>query len=262
MSEDLKNRDSTPETGAETSFGFARVAESDKQGLVNEVFAKVARRYDLMNDLLSGGMHRLWKADLLTALAPPKGATPFALLDVAGGTGDIAFRFLKQVGEGGSAVICDISNEMLEAGRARAAAKDAGPLNFVQGNAEALPFSNARFDAYTIAFGIRNVTHIEKALSEAFRVLKPGGRFLCLEFSRVEMPLLDTLYDAYSFNAIPRLGQLVAGDAEAYRYLVESIRRFPDQESFTRLIQDAGFERVSYRNLTGGIAAIHSGWRI
>jgi demethylmenaquinone methyltransferase/2-methoxy-6-polyprenyl-1,4-benzoquinol methylase len=262
MSEDLKNRDSTEGPGAETSFGFARVAESDRQRLVNEVFAKVARRYDLMNDLMSGGMHRLWKADLLTALAPPKGATPFALLDVAGGTGDIAFRFLKQVGAGGSAVICDISNEMLEAGRARAAAKDPGPLSFVQGNAEALPFPNARFDAYTIAFGIRNVTHIDKALAEAYRVLKPGGRFLCLEFSSVEMPLLDTLYDAYSFNAIPRLGGLVAGDAQAYRYLVESIRRFPDQKSFTGLIQDAGFERVSYRNLTGGIAAIHSGWRI
>lgn len=262
MTEDLKNRDSTEGTGAETSFGFSRVAENDRQRLVNEVFAKVARRYDLMNDLMSGGMHRLWKADLLTALAPPKSATPFALLDVAGGTGDIAFRFLKQVGSGGSAVICDISNEMLEAGRARAVAKDAGPLDFVQGNAEALPFPSARFDAYTIAFGIRNVTHIDKALSEAYRVLKPGGRFLCLEFSSVEMPLLDTLYDAYSFNAIPRLGGLVAGDAEAYRYLVESIRRFPDQESFTRLIQDAGFERASYRNLTGGIAAIHSGWRI
>jgi len=258
MSEDLKNRDST----TETSFGFSRVAESDKQGLVNEVFAKVASRYDLMNDLMSGGMHRLWKADLMTALAPPKSAVPFELLDVAGGTGDIAFRFLKQAGAGGSAVICDISIEMLEAGRARAVAKGAVPLSFVQGNAEALPFAGARFDAYTIAFGIRNVTHIQKALAEAYRVLKPGGRFLCLEFSSVEMPLLDTLYDAYSFNAIPRLGGLVAGDAEAYRYLVESIRRFPDQESFMRLIEDAGFERVRYRNLTGGIAAIHSGWRL
>jgi demethylmenaquinone methyltransferase/2-methoxy-6-polyprenyl-1,4-benzoquinol methylase len=257
MSEDLKNPDSGE---SETSFGFARVAENARQGLVNEVFAKVARRYDLMNDLMSGGLHRLWKAELINALAPPKSATPFALLDVAGGTGDVASRFLDAAGPGGSAVICDISLEMIEAGKARTGGRDR--LTFVQGNAEALPFENARFDAYTIAFGIRNVTHIDKALTEAFRVLKPGSRFLCLEFSSVEMPVLDTLYDAYSFNAIPRLGSLVAGDAEAYRYLVESIRRFPNQESFMRLIQDAGFELVRYRNLTGGIAAIHSGWRL
>jgi demethylmenaquinone methyltransferase/2-methoxy-6-polyprenyl-1,4-benzoquinol methylase len=227
---------------------------------VNEVFSKVAGRYDLMNDLMSGGLHRLWKAEFINMLAPPKSEAPFALIDVAGGTGDIAFRFLDAVGPGGSAVICDISKEMMEAGKARA--KDRGPLTFVQGNAEALPFESKRFDAYTIAFGIRNVTHIDQALAEAFRVLKPGGRFLCLEFSSVEMPLLDTLYDAYSFNAIPRLGHLVAGDAESYRYLVESIRRFPDQERFAEMIRDAGFERVGYRNLTGGIAAIHSGWRI
>jgi demethylmenaquinone methyltransferase/2-methoxy-6-polyprenyl-1,4-benzoquinol methylase len=257
MSEDLKNRDSGSQ-GA--NFGFARVAESARQGLVNEVFAKVAGRYDLMNDLMSGGLHRLWKSDLVNALAPPKGDVPFTLIDVAGGTGDIAFRFLDQAGPGGRAVICDISAEMIEAGRARAAGKER--LSFIQANAEALPFPNTSFDAYTIAFGIRNVTHIEAALSEAYRVLKPGGRFLCLEFSSVEMPLLDTLYDAYSFNAIPRLGALVAGDEQAYRYLVESIRRFPDQESFTRTIQDAGFEHVRYRNLTGGIAAIHSGWRL
>jgi demethylmenaquinone methyltransferase/2-methoxy-6-polyprenyl-1,4-benzoquinol methylase len=246
MSEDLKNANSSE---SETSFGFARVAESARQGLVNDVFAKVARRYDLMNDLMSGGLHRLWKS-----------VTSFALLDVAGGTGDVACGFLDAAGGGGSAVICDISPEMLGAGRARAKGRDR--LLFVQGNAEALPFEDACFDAYTIAFGIRNVTHIDKALAEAFRVLKPGGRFLCLEFSSVEMPLLDTLYDAYSFNAIPRLGGLVAGDAEAYRYLVESIRRFPDQESFMRLIQDAGLELVRYRNLTGGIAAIHTGWRL
>lgn len=254
MSEDLKNRDD------ETSFGFKRVAEGARQGLVNEVFSKVASRYDLMNDLMSGGLHRLWKAEIINTLAPPKGPTPFALLDVAGGTGDIAFRFLDAVGESGSAVICDISKEMMEAGKARA--KGRGPVTFVQGNAESLPFESGRFDAYTIAFGIRNVTHIDKALEEAFRVLKPGGRFLCLEFSNVEMPLLDTLYDAYSFNAIPVLGGLVAGDAESYRYLVESIRRFPDQERFAQMIRDAGFERVRYRNLTGGIAAIHSGWRL
>jgi demethylmenaquinone methyltransferase / 2-methoxy-6-polyprenyl-1,4-benzoquinol methylase len=257
MPEDLKNSDSRE---SEASFGFARVAENARQGLVNEVFAKVARRYDLMNDLMSGGLHRLWKTELINALAPPKGATPFALLDVAGGTGDIAFRFLDAAGEGASAVICDISPEMLAAGKERAAGRDR--LTFVQGNAEALPFPASSFDAYTIAFGIRNVTHVDKALAEAFRVLRPGGRFLCLEFSSVEMPLLDTLYDAYSFNAIPALGGLVAGDAEAYRYLVESIRRFPDQETFMRMIEDAGFERVRYRNLTGGIAAIHAGWRL
>jgi demethylmenaquinone methyltransferase / 2-methoxy-6-polyprenyl-1,4-benzoquinol methylase len=257
MPEDLKNQASED---AETSFGFARVAEGARQGLVNEVFSKVASRYDLMNDLMSGGLHRLWKAEFINMLAPPKGDAPFALIDVAGGTGDIAFRFLDAVGPGGSAVICDISKEMMEAGKARA--KGRGPLAFVQGNAEDLPFEKGRFDAYTIAFGIRNVTHIDKALEEAFRVLKPGGRFLCLEFSNVEMPLLDTLYDAYSFNAIPALGGLVAGDAESYRYLVESIRRFPDQERFAQMIRDAGFERVRYRNLTGGIAAIHSGWRL
>jgi len=257
MPEDLKNQDSGE---AETSFGFARVAEDARQGLVNQVFSKVAGRYDLMNDLMSGGLHRLWKADLINTLAPPKGETPFALIDVAGGTGDIAFRFLDAGGPGCSAVICDISKEMIEAGKARA--KGRGALTFVQGNAEALPFEDSRFDAYTIAFGIRNVTHIDTALAQAFRVLKPGGRFLCLEFSSVEMPLLDTLYDAYSLNAIPALGDLVAGDAESYRYLVESIRRFPDQERFAQMIRDAGFERVRYRNLTGGIAAIHAGWRL
>jgi demethylmenaquinone methyltransferase / 2-methoxy-6-polyprenyl-1,4-benzoquinol methylase len=256
MTEDLKSK--APE--AETSFGFARVQASARQGLVNEVFSKVARRYDLMNDLMSGGLHRLWKAELITALAPPKGVAPFSLLDVAGGTGDIAFRFLDAAGPGGSAVICDINAEMIGAGQARAEGRDR--LTFVQGNAEALPFEDRRFDAYTIAFGIRNVTHIDAALREAFRVLRPGGRFLCLEFSHVEVPVLDALYEAYSFNAIPALGGLVAGDTESYRYLVESIRRFPSQERFAGMIRDAGFERVRYRNLTGGIAAIHSGWRL
>ena len=257
MAKDVKNQGSSE---VEASFGFDKVRESARQGLVNEVFSKVASRYDLMNDLMSGGLHRLWKDELINTLAPPKSASPFALIDVAGGTGDIAFRFLDAVGEAGSAVICDISHEMMEAGKARAYGK--GPLAFVQGNAEALPFENGRFDAYTIAFGIRNVTHIDEALAEAFRVLKPGGRFLCLEFSSVEVPLLDTLYDAYSFNAIPMLGGLVAGDAQSYRYLVESIRRFPDQTRFAEMIEDAGFEQVRYRNLTGGIAAIHSGWRL
>jgi demethylmenaquinone methyltransferase / 2-methoxy-6-polyprenyl-1,4-benzoquinol methylase len=258
MSEDL-DRPDTAQTKA--SFGFARVPEEAKQGLVNEVFAKVARNYDLMNDLMSGGLHRLWKNDLVAWLAPPKSAVPYALLDVAGGTGDVAMRVLDAAGPGTSAAICDISAEMMQVGRARAES-ESGRLSFVQGNAEALPFADRNFDAYTIAFGMRNLTHIEAALREAFRVLKPGGRFLCLEFSSVEVPLLDTLYDAYSFNAIPALGGLVAGDSAAYRYLVESIRRFPDQKTFMRLIENAGFEQVRYRNLTGGIAAIHSGWRL
>jgi demethylmenaquinone methyltransferase / 2-methoxy-6-polyprenyl-1,4-benzoquinol methylase len=257
MPEDLKKLDATP---PQANFGYARVEADAKQGLVNEVFAKVARRYDLMNDLMSGGLHRLWKDELVTRLAPPRSQVPYALLDVAGGTGDVAMRVLEAAGPGASAVICDISAEMIAAGRARAG--EESRLSFVRGNAEDLPFPERSFDAYTIAFGIRNVAHIEAALAEAFRVLKPGGRFLCLEFSTVEVPLLDTLYDAYSFNAIPALGALVAGDSESYRYLVESIRRFPDQKSFMHLIENAGFERVCYRNLTGGIAALHSAWRL
>jgi demethylmenaquinone methyltransferase / 2-methoxy-6-polyprenyl-1,4-benzoquinol methylase len=259
MSEPFK----TPGAGeSETSFGFAPVPEGAKQGLVNEVFAKVACRYDLMNDLMSGGLHRLWKNELLTWLGPPKSAVPYALLDVAGGTGDVAFRFLEEAGTGASAVICDISAEMIEVGRARVPDGEGERAAFVRANAEALPFARASFDAYTIAFGMRNLTHMEAALAEAFRVLKPGGRFLCLEFSSVEVSMLDKLYDAYSFNAIPVLGGLVAGDSAAYRYLVESIRRFPDQKTFMGLIENAGFERVRYRNLTGGIAAIHSAWRL
>jgi demethylmenaquinone methyltransferase / 2-methoxy-6-polyprenyl-1,4-benzoquinol methylase len=258
MPEDLKNPAAAEPN---TSFGFARVAQDAKQGLVNDVFAKVAPRYDLMNDLMSGGLHRLWKSDLVSWLAPPKSAVPYALLDVAGGTGDIALRVLEASGPGTSAVICDISAEMIEIGRARGEG-EGRRLSFVRGNAEGLPFPTRSFDTYTVAFGMRNLTRLDAALAEAYRVLKPGGRFLCLEFSSVEMPLLDTLYDAYSFNAIPVLGGLVAGDSASYRYLVESIRRFPDQKTFTQMIEHAGFERVRYRNLTGGIAAIHSAWRL
>jgi demethylmenaquinone methyltransferase/2-methoxy-6-polyprenyl-1,4-benzoquinol methylase len=249
--EDLRGR---------ASFGFASVAPEAKQGLVNSVFSRVARRYDLMNDLMSGGLHRLWKDELVTVLSPPKGPQPFALLDVAGGTGDVAARFLKEAGTRARAIVCDINEEMIEAGRERGEGENR--LTFVRGNAEALPFESRIIDAYSIAFGMRNLTNLDKALAEAYRVLKPGGRFACLEFSAVDVPILDALYDAYSFKAIPALGAIVAGDAPSYRYLVESIRRFPDQKSFARLIEGAGFERVQYRNLTGGIAAIHSGWRI
>ncbi len=250
-------------SGNQTSFGFASVGEEERQKLVNAVFARVANRYDIMNDLMSGGMHRLWKDHLINWLAPSRSSRGARLLDVAGGTGDVAHRFLKAAADDATAVICDISAEMLTAGRERPGSRALGErLAFVQGNAEALPFPARSFSAYTIAFGIRNVTHIDAALAEAYRVLRPGGRFLCLEFSEVTVPGLDAIYDAYSFKAIPELGRLVAGDADAYRYLVESIRRFPNQERFKGMIETAGFSRVQFRNLMGGIAAIHSGWRI
>ena len=248
---------------ATASFGYRDVPEGERQGLVNQVFAAVADRYDLMNDLMSGGLHRLWKRDFISWLNPPRGDRPFKLLDVAGGTGDIALRYAAATGPNATAVICDISPGMLAVGQRRV--NEAGlsdRIQCIEGNAEALPFAGASFDAYTIAFGIRNVTHIDKALSEAYRVLKPGGRFLCLEFSEVQVPILDRLYDFHSFEVIPRLGQLATGDREAYQYLVESIRKFPKQDVFADMIKQAGFARVSYRNLTGGIAAMHSGWRI
>lgn len=249
--------------GTQTSFGFRTVAEAERQGLVNEVFAKVAERYDLMNDLMSGGLHRLWKDDLIGWLAPPRGGRAFRLLDVAGGTGDVAIRFARATGPEATAVICDISPQMLDVGRRRVAEAGLdGRISLVEGNAEELAFADKSFDAYTIAFGIRNVTHIDRALKEAYRVLKPGGRFLCLEFSECQIPILDRIYDFHSFQVIPRLGQLTAGAAQPYEYLVESIRKFPRQERFAEMIRAAGFEQVKYRNLTGGIAAIHSGWRI
>jgi demethylmenaquinone methyltransferase/2-methoxy-6-polyprenyl-1,4-benzoquinol methylase len=246
-----------------TTFGFREVAEGERQGLVNEVFSGVAERYDLMNDLMSGGLHRLWKDDLIVRLNPPKGATPFRLIDVAGGTADIALKAAASGGAGFSAVVCDISPQMLAVGKRKIGeAGHAERIGTVLGNAEALPFADRTFDAYTIAFGIRNVTHIDRALAEAYRVLKPGGHFLCLEFSHVDVPLLDKLYDFHSFEVIPRLGALAAGAAEPYRYLVESIRNFPNQQAFAELVRGAGFAQVSVRNLTGGVAAIHSGWRI
>jgi demethylmenaquinone methyltransferase / 2-methoxy-6-polyprenyl-1,4-benzoquinol methylase len=254
----------TPDADTKSAtFGFREVAENERQGLVNEVFSAVAERYDLMNDLMSGGLHRLWKADFITMLNPPGGSTPFRLLDVAGGTGDVALRFMARGGAGCAATICDISPEMLAVGQRKVAKAGLEErVNLVEGNAEMLPFADRSFDAYTIAFGIRNVTHIDRALAEAHRVLKPGGRFLCLEFSRVDIPILDSLYDFHSFEVIPRLGQLAAGATDPYKYLVESIRRFPAQKAFADMIRQTGFERVSYRNLTGGVAAIHSGWRL
>ncbi len=247
----------------QAAFGFRQVAAERRQGLVNEVFSAVAGRYDLMNDLMSGGLHRLWKDDLITWLNPPRSARPFELIDVAAGTGDLALKALAAGGPGCRAVLCDINPAMLAVGQARVAGAGlAARAGFAIANAEALPFPDKRFDAFTIGFGIRNVTRIEKALSEAYRVLKTGGRFLCLEFSCCDVPMLDRLYDFHSFEIIPRLGELAAGASEPYRYLVESIRKFPPQARFAGMLEAAQFARVSFRNLTGGIAAIHSGWRL
>jgi demethylmenaquinone methyltransferase / 2-methoxy-6-polyprenyl-1,4-benzoquinol methylase len=240
-----------------THFGYRSVGEDEKAPLVKDVFSSVAGRYDLMNDLMSMGIHRLWKAAMLDWLHP----TPtMRLLDVGGGTGDIALRFCDR--GGGAVAVVDINEQMLAVGRDRAF--DAGrsqQIAWMCGDAERLPIADSSVDAYTIAFCLRNVTRIEKALAEARRVLKPGGRFLCLEFSRVEMPTLSQIYDQYSFRVLPVLGQIVAGNADAYRYLVESIRRFPPQDDLARMIAAAGLDVVRYRNLSGGIAALHSAWR-
>jgi demethylmenaquinone methyltransferase/2-methoxy-6-polyprenyl-1,4-benzoquinol methylase len=246
-----------------THFGFRDVPLGDKQTLVNDVFHSVARRYDLMNDLMSAGLHRVWKELMITALNPPRGDAPFALLDVAGGTGDVAFRAAQASGAGFRATVCDINSDMLAVGRERAAARQFDDrVSFVEGNAEQLAFPDRHFDAYTIAFGIRNVPRIDLALAEAFRVLKPGGRFLCLEFSTVDVPGLDRLYDLFSFKVIPPLGRSVTGDAESYRYLVESIRKFPKPNAFAEIIKTAGFSRVNWQSFSGGIVALHSGWRL
>jgi len=233
-----------------------------KQALVNDVFHSVARRYDLMNDLMSFGLHRAWKNALVTAVDPPR-AAPFSVLDIAGGTGDVAFRLIKAGGAQTRVTVCDINPDMLEVGRERAAIYGGDTLvTFAEANAEALKFADRSFDAATIAFGIRNVPRIERALAEAFRVLKIGGKFVCLEFSSVDVPTLDRLYDLYSFNVIPALGGVVAGDAESYRYLVESIRRFPKPQAFAAMLRAAGFARVSFQTMSGGIVTLHSGWRL
>ncbi|MEZ5878334.1 MAG: bifunctional demethylmenaquinone methyltransferase/2-methoxy-6-polyprenyl-1,4-benzoquinol methylase UbiE [Tepidamorphaceae bacterium] len=252
-------------TGKErTHFGFRDVDAADKARLVGEVFDKVARRYDLMNDLMSGGLHRVWKDIMIGWLNPPRSraGAPWKVVDVAGGTGDIAFRIADASPRADIDVI-DINAEMLGVGARRwDEGGGGGRVRFTAGDAMALPLPDASRDAYTIAFGIRNVTDVQKAIDEAYRVLRPGGRFLCLEFSSVDAPGLDRIYDLYSFNVIPAMGRMVIGDAEPYRYLVESIRRFPDQETFSGMISRAGFKRVQYRNLTGGVAALHSGWKI
>jgi demethylmenaquinone methyltransferase/2-methoxy-6-polyprenyl-1,4-benzoquinol methylase len=246
-----------------THFGFRDVRLGEKQTLVNDVFHSVASRYDLMNDLMSGGLHRVWKDIMVNTLNPPKGDHAYALLDVAGGTGDIAFRAAKASGPGFRATVCDINADMLAVGRDRAVKRHLDDrVSFVEGNAEELAFPDRAFDGYTIAFGIRNVPRIDQALKEAYRVLKPGGRFLCLEFSAVQMPGLDRLYDLFSFKVIPELGRAVTGDAESYRYLVESIRKFPKPAAFADMIRAAGFARVNWQTLSGGIVALHSGWRL
>ena len=250
----------TSETERTTHFGYETVPEDEKAGRVHGVFPSVASRYDVMNDAMSMGVHRLWKDAMLDWLAPRPG---MHLLDVAGGTGDISFRFLDRLKGDGHATVLDMTEGMLVAGRARGEAEArADRLDWVAGDAMALPFPDRSFDAYTISFGIRNVTRIPDALAEAFRVLRPGGRFMVLEFSRIPNAGLRRLYDLYSFNVIPRMGQAIAGDRDSYQYLVESIRRFPDQETFAGMIRDAGFGQVAYRNLSMGIAALHSGWKI
>jgi demethylmenaquinone methyltransferase / 2-methoxy-6-polyprenyl-1,4-benzoquinol methylase len=241
-------------------FGFRRVEAEEKPALVRGVFERVASRYDLMNDLMSGGIHRLWKAELIDWLNPRPGEL---LLDVAGGTGDIAFRYLERTEKQAGVIVCDLTPAMLAVGRDRAIDRGiVAGIEWVAGDAQALPFRDRSVDAYTIAFGLRNVTDIDRALAEARRVLKPGGRFICLEFSQVVLPLLKQLYDLYSFRVLPWMGRIVAGDKDSYVYLVESIRRFPAQAALIERMKAAGFGQTSYRNLSGGIAALHSAWRI
>lgn len=242
-----------------TWFGFRRIEAGQKAALVQGVFSSVAGKYDLMNDLMSGGIHRLWKSAMLDWLSPRPG---WNSLDVAGGTGDIAFRIHERQ-PSAHVTICDLTPAMLEVGRDRAIDKGIlSGLDWVSGNAEDLPFEDMHFDSYTIAFGLRNVGRQQRALEEAYRVLRPGGRFLCLEFSHVALPALSKLYDVYSFKVLPWLGQQVAGDRDSYQYLVESIRKFPTQDNLAGMMSKAGFRNVTYRNLTGGIAALHSGWRV
>lgn len=242
-----------------THFGFQTVDEDAKAGMVHGVFTNVANKYDVMNDAMSMGIHRIWKEAMMDWLAPRAGQK---LLDVAGGTGDVSFKFLKRAGYG-HATVCDMTESMLIAGAGRLEAIErASELDWVVGDAMALPFPDNTFDVYTISFGIRNVTRIPDALAEAHRVLRPGGRLMVLEFSQIPNELMQKVYDLYSFNVIPKMGKVIANDSESYQYLVESIRKFPTQENFATLIKEAGFQNVKYRNLSMGIAALHSGWKI
>jgi len=240
----------------QVSFGYENVTPEEKTRRVGGVFASVARRYDLMNDLMSGGMHRLWKDQFVRRVKPRAGE---AILDMAGGTGDIAFRMARH---GAAVTVADINPAMLEVGMKRASERGVDGLVWAEENAESLSFADRSFDAYTIAFGIRNVTHIDMALKEAHRVLKRGGRFFCLEFSTNEWPGFGAVYDTYSEHLVPRIGKVVANDADSYRYLIESIRRFPDMQKFKAMIEEAGFVRVSVEPILGGLVAIHSGWKI
>jgi demethylmenaquinone methyltransferase/2-methoxy-6-polyprenyl-1,4-benzoquinol methylase len=251
------------DTSGRTDFGFRQVPEREKAPLIRAIFDSVAARYDLMNDLMSAGVHRWWKDEMVGQLKPRAGQR---LLDVAGGTGDIALRAFPRLAQGaarGGAVVCDVSEPMLAIGRARAL--DQGILTGIEwlcADAERLPVADRSVDLYTVGFGLRNVTHIDRALAEARRVLKPGGHFMCLEFTPEITPLLQPLYDLYSFQFVPLLGQVVTGDRDAYAYLVESIRRFPRQSELAEMIARAGLEQVKFRNLTGGVAALHSAWRL
>ena len=247
------------ESQTTTHFGFETVPESEKAGRVQGVFSSVASKYDVMNDAMSLGIHRIWKDAMMDWLAPRAGQR---LLDVAGGTGDISFRFLKRAGSG-HATVLDITENMLIEGRKRAEAADLSEsLDWTVGDAMALPFEDNTFDVYTISFGIRNVTRPQEALNEAFRVLRPGGRLMVLEFSQLPNPMMQKAYDLYSFNVIPPMGKAITGDRDSYQYLVESIRNFPDQETFLGMVRAAGFENAKYRNMSMGIVALHSGWKL
>ena len=242
-----------------TDFGFSRVKSKDKSNLVKKLFENVSGRYDLMNDFMSLGIHRVWKKSMLDWLAPRRGQS---LIDVAGGTGDIAFNFIKRAKTGANATILDLTESMMIEGKKKTIdLPEESQINWVCGDAMRMPFSDSTFDVYTISFGIRNVTNISKTLSEAYRVLKPGGRLMILEFSSVNNDLISWIYDKYSFNIIPKLGELVSNDRESYQYLVESIRKFPNQEKFSEMIINEGFKKVKYRDLTFGIAALHSAWK-
>jgi len=242
-----------------THFGFQEIPEKEKAGRVRGVFGSVASKYDVMNDAMSLGIHRIWKDAMMDWLAPRQGQH---LLDVAGGTGDIAFRFLARAGEA-RATVLDLTEEMLVEGRKRAEAERLSDrLEWLVGDAMALPFADDSFDVYTVSFGIRNMTDPQQVLNEAYRVLRPGGRLMVLEFSQIPNAMMQKIYDIYSFNIIPRLGQAIARDRDSYQYLVESIRRFPDQETFLRMVRKAGFGNAAYRNLSMGIACLHSGWKL